>query len=247
MNQKTVEATASSGTLLLDIIRDQQKLTGTKEACREGDCGACQVLLGEMIDRRLQYHAINACLLPLGAVSACHVVTIEGLNGEYLNPIQQALVEHGAIQCGFCTPGLVVALTGFFLSATISDENAAIEAVAGNLCRCTGYAGIKRAIGQLCRQFDLSRSPPENRIVDIIGWNLIPSYFSDAAGRLVADAPAADTELSESAVMVAGGTDLFVQKPRQLLSQPLHFLKAKAPSRPVRFEQNDCIVDALAT
>lgn len=247
LNQNTIEETSSDGTVLLDIIRRRRKLTGTKEACREGDCGACQVLLGQIVNGHLRYQAVNACLLPLGAVSGCHVVTIEGLNGERLNPIQQALVDHGAIQCGFCTPGLVIALTGFFLDAATSDENAAIEAVAGNLCRCTGYAGIKRAIAQLCTDFDLSRCPLENRISDLIGWNLIPDYFSDIAGRLVADASAAEAEIPESAVIVAGGTDLFVQSPLQLRSQTLHFLKAEPSVQPVRREQGQCIVDALAT
>ena len=247
LNHQSVEEASASGTLLLDIIRRNRKLTGTKEACREGDCGACQILLGQIENGRMRYQAVNACLLPLGAVSACHVVTIEGLNGERLNPIQQALVDNGAIQCGFCTPGLVIALTGFFLNSATADEDAAIEAIGGNLCRCTGYAGIKRAIGQLCRQFDLSRSPLENRISDLIDWKIVPAYFSGIADRLAQCAAATDTQTSEPAVLVAGGTDLFVQRPEQLLSQTLYFLKADTSAPPVRCEQNDCIVDALAT
>lgn len=178
LNRNNVEENVPPGELLLDIIRQNRGLTGTKEACREGDCGACQILVGELINNRIHYRAVNACLLPVGAITGRHVVTIEGLNSEQLNPIQRALVENGAIQCGFCTPGLVVALTGFFLNSTLSDESAALDSIAGNLCRCTGYAGIKRAVSALCRQFDLSTSPLERRIEDLIAWQILPAYFA---------------------------------------------------------------------
>jgi hypothetical protein len=105
------------------------------------------------------------------------IVTIEGINSEQLNPIQQALVNNGAIQCGFCTPGLVMALTGFFLNNSESSERSAIDAVAGNLCRCTGYSGIKRAIKQLCSQIDLSRSLRSQRVDDLIQWQIFRHIF----------------------------------------------------------------------
>ena len=130
------------------------------------------------MDGRIRYQAVNACLLPVGAISGRHVVTIEGLNSEQLNPVQRALVDNGAIQCGFCSPGLVMALTGFFLDSTLPDESAALDSIAGNLCRCTGYAGIKRAVSALCRQFDLSASPLERRIEDLIAWQILPAYFA---------------------------------------------------------------------
>lgn len=117
LNRNNVDENVPPGELLLDIIRYNRGLTGTKEACREGDCGACQILAGELINDGIHYQAVNACLLPIGAIAGQHVVTVEGLNSEQLNPIQRALVEYGAIQCGFCTPGLVMVLTGFFLTA----------------------------------------------------------------------------------------------------------------------------------
>ena len=209
---------------MLDIIRQNRGLTGTKEACREGDCGACQILLGICINDRIHYQAVNACLLPVGAISGHHVVTIEGLNSEQLNPIQRALVENGAIQCGFCTPGLVMALTGFFLNSTLSDESAALDSIAGNLCRCTGYAGIKRAVKALCRQFDLSVSPPERRIEDLIAWQILPAYFASVPEMLSQYSACNTSEPLDNAVLIAGGTDLFVQQPEKLHSQPLHFL-----------------------
>ncbi len=282
LNQNTVEENVPPDELLLDIIRHNRGLTGTKEACREGDCGACQILLGKLINNRIHYQAVNACLLPVGAIAGHHVVTIEGLNSEQLNPIQRALVENGAIQCGFCTPGLVMALTGFFLNSTLSDESAALDSIAGNLCRCTGYTGIKRAVSALCLQFDLSASPLERRIEDLIAWQILPGYFATVADRLNQYSATLNTvsehgfcpplpsgegwgegfqksafrdssqynntsEPLENAVLIAGGTDLFVQKPEKLHSQALHFLSNESLQPLIRKENTDCIINALTT
>jgi xanthine dehydrogenase small subunit len=278
LNRNSVEENVSPCELLLDIIRQNRGLTGTKEACREGDCGACQILLGEHLNDRIHYQAVNACLLSVGTISGGHVVTIEGLNREQLNPIQRLLVENGAIQCGFCTPGLVIALTGFFLNSTLSDESAALDSVAGNLCRCTGYAGIKRAVKALCRQFDLSTSPLERRIEDLVAWQILPIYFATVpemlknvheitltpyflsrrervgestqviAGTLPSQYSAGKiSEPLDNAVLIAGGTDLFVQKPRKLCSQPLHFLANDSLQPLIRQENTDCVINALTS
>ena len=247
LNRNSVEENVPPGELLLDIIRYNRGLTGTKEACREGDCGACQILVGEHINDRIHYQAVNACLLPVGAIAGQHVVTIEGLNSEQLNPIQRALVENGAIQCGFCTPGLVMALTGFFLNSTHSDESAALDSIAGNLCRCTGYAGIKRAVSALCQQFDLSASPLERRIEDLIAWQILPSYFATVPEMLSQYLAGKTSEPLDNAVLIAGGTDLFVQKPEKLHSQPLHFLSNESLHPLIRKQNSDCIINALTT
>ncbi|MFZ2313499.1 MAG: FAD binding domain-containing protein [Methylobacter sp.] len=247
LNRNGVEENVPPDELLLDIIRHNRGLTGTKEACREGDCGACQILVGELINNRIRYQAVNACLLPAGAISGHHVVTIEGLNSEQLNPIQRALVDNGAIQCGFCTPGLVVALTGFFLNSTLSDESAALDWIAGNLCRCTGYAGIKRAVNALCLQFDLSASPLERRIEDLIAWQILPVYFSTVPEMLSQYSTGKTSEPLDNAVLIAGGTDLFVQKPEKLHSQALQFLSNESIHPLIRKENNDCVINALTT
>jgi xanthine dehydrogenase small subunit len=244
LNQRLVEEQLPAGTVMLDVIRRRRGLTGTKDVCREGDCGGCQILLGKRQAGGLRYQAVNACLLPLGAVAGGHVVTVEGLNGERLNPIQQALVDNGAIQCGFCTPGLVMALTGFFLNSPASDEPAAVDAVAGNLCRCTGYAGIRRAIGQLCGQFDLSGSPLARRIEDLVHWQILPAYFLTADETLAA-LPLHQVAPSPDAVRVAGGTDLFVQKPDWLQAQLLDFLPGADCG--IRQEGADCVIEAATT
>lgn len=230
---------------VLDALRHRYRLSGCKEACREGDCGACLILLGKLEHDRLVYRPLVSCLLPLAAVAGAHVVTIEGLNGEQLNPMQQALVDEGAIQCGFCTPGIVLALTAFFLNGEASNVDAAVDAVAGNLCRCTGYGGIKRAIAKLCAQFDLAESPPANRLRDGIAWQILPAYFGCIAERLEA-LPAADSADSELGLPVGGGTDLWVQRADALLDQPLNWLAAAGPNC-VRLENGQCRIDAAAS
>lgn len=245
LNRTRIEEQAAPGTLLLDVIRRRHHLTGCKEACREGDCGACMVLVGEAESSRLSYRPATACLMPLAAVAGRHVVTIAGLNADQLNPIQQALVDCGAIQCGFCTPGLVVALTAFFLNSTRSDCEAAWDAVAGNLCRCTGYAGIKRAIAKLCRQFDLAGSPLEKRLADCVDWQLVPAYFLEIAERL-AELPVAGALAEDKhSVTVGGGTDLFVQRADRLTDSNLRFLPAIDPQHSVRLDGGLCSIHAL--
>src|SRR5262245_46199841 len=103
---------------------------GTKIGCREGDCGACTVLIGDVVDDRLLYQSMTSCLVPIGNVEGKHVVTVEGINfPSELNPIQQAMANEGATQCGFCTPGFVMSLAGFCLSNSEPSQKNAIAAV----------------------------------------------------------------------------------------------------------------------
>ncbi|HAW47632.1 MAG TPA: xanthine dehydrogenase small subunit, partial [Roseovarius sp.] len=127
---------------LLDFLRLDRRLTGTKEGCAEGDCGACTVLVGRLESGALRYEPVNACIRFLASVDGCHVVTVEHLRGEggALHPVQQAMVaEHGS-QCGFCTPGIVMALYALWMKTPEPDEAQIETALQGNLCRCTGYA-----------------------------------------------------------------------------------------------------------
>lgn len=121
-------------TTLMDALRNNLHLTGTKEGCREGECGACTVLVeGKMVD---------SCIYPAAAVEGRLVETIEGMNDELSLQIKAAMVEHGGVQCGYCTPGFVVALSSLLRRQPDADEILIREALAGNLCRCTGYAQI---------------------------------------------------------------------------------------------------------
>ena len=129
LNDTEIHTSISPGTSLVDFIRRDRHLTGTRIGCREGDCGACTVLIGTLDRDRMCYRAAASCLMPVAAAAGCHVVTIEGLNNEDLTPVQRAFVEEGASQCGFCTPGLVVSLTGFLLSSGKLDEEDALTAI----------------------------------------------------------------------------------------------------------------------
>jgi len=124
---------------LLTVLRDQLGLTGAKGACEEGECGACSVWLdGELV---------CACLVPAVQADGRIVRTVESLAGNgALHPVQRAFVEAGAVQCGFCTPGMVVAAVDLLERDLDSDDAAIAEALAGNLCRCTGYAKILEAV-----------------------------------------------------------------------------------------------------
>ena len=124
---------------LLDVLRDDLRLTGTKEGCGEGECGACSVLIdGELA---------NSCLVPLSQVDGAHVVTVEGLAPQGgLDRLQQAFLETGGAQCGICTPGMLMAGRAYIAAGGGPDEDAIREAIAGNLCRCTGYTKIIDAI-----------------------------------------------------------------------------------------------------
>jgi len=124
---------------LLDVLRDDLRLTGAKEGCGKGECGSCTVLLdGE---------AVNSCLVFAAEVEGKEITTIEGLarDGE-LHPLQQAFIEEGAVQCGFCTPGVILTAKAFLDSNPRPTEGEVRRAISGNLCRCTGYDKIVRAI-----------------------------------------------------------------------------------------------------
>ena len=124
---------------LLDSLRDELQLTGTKKGCDEGDCGACTVILDGK--------TVTSCLVLAMDANGRDVVTVEGLgHGEELHPVQQAFVEHGGVQCGFCTPGLIMSAVGFLRENTSPTEEEVRYAIAGNLCRCTGYSKVVESI-----------------------------------------------------------------------------------------------------
>lgn len=123
---------------LLDVLREDLGLTGTKEGCGEGECGACSVILDGSL--------VNACLVPAVQAQGATVRTVEGLAGVDLSPLQEAFLHHGGAQCGFCTPGMLVAGTHLLETDAVPDEAAAREGLSGNLCRCTGYVKIVDAL-----------------------------------------------------------------------------------------------------
>jgi aerobic-type carbon monoxide dehydrogenase small subunit (CoxS/CutS family) len=140
LNQQSIRLETLAARSLLDVLREDFALTGAKDSCGgDGECGACTVLLdGE---------AVNACLVLISQVEGRHVLTIEGLTPDgSLHPIQNAYVQAGAIQCGYCTPGMVMATKALLDHTPQPDETQIREALAGNLCRCTGYTKIVQAV-----------------------------------------------------------------------------------------------------
>jgi carbon-monoxide dehydrogenase small subunit len=139
VNGAPAEVEAPGMRRLLDVLREDLGLTGTKEGCGEGECGACSVLVDGLV--------VDACLVPLCQVAGTSVETVEGLAGtEGMNVLQSAFLETGGAQCGICTPGMLMAGEAFLASGASPTEEAVREAIAGNLCRCTGYTKIIDAI-----------------------------------------------------------------------------------------------------
>jgi len=139
VNSEAREVLADAGETLLELLRDRLGLTGTKEGCGNGNCGACTVLIdGE---------PVCACLVMAGEATGMRITTIEGIaDGNVLHPVQAALIAHGGTQCGFCTPGIVLSGVALLERDPAPDEMAIRHAIAGNLCRCTGYDKIVEAI-----------------------------------------------------------------------------------------------------
>jgi aerobic carbon-monoxide dehydrogenase small subunit len=130
---------------LLDVLREQLQLTGTKEGCGEGECGACTVILDGQI--------VNSCLVPVAQVDGSEITTIEGVAGAgQLHAVQQSFIEHGGAQCGICTPGMVLAAVDLLGRNPEPTENDIRTGLAGNLCRCTGYMKIFESVVRACQK-----------------------------------------------------------------------------------------------
>ncbi len=218
-DEPVVLSTVGSNDMLLDFLRIDRRLTGTKEGCAEGDCGACTVLVGRMADGELSYKPLNACIRFLASVDGCHVVTVEHLRGQGggLHPVQQAMVDHHGSQCGFCTPGFVMALYALWMENEAPSDRQIESALQGNLCRCTGYEPIitaARAMGTMGSPAQDWLTTERDRVVErLMAWQdgsrvdiasnddrvLLPADVDDFATLL---------EAHPEATIVAGATDV---------------------------------------
>ena len=225
-NDSEIETSIHPGTTLLDFIRKQLHLTGTKEGCREGDCGACTVLIGELIENSVRYQSANSCLFPVGDINGKHVVTIEGLNSNELNTIQKQFIEKGASQCGFCTPGFIISLTAYLLSNSKYDSAEAVESLSGNICRCTGHSSIINAARSVLKYVIKNITQDEVHIKELIHAGIIPNYFLTIEDRLkkLRKSESIENKNNYSVLNISGGTDLFVQKWDEILNQDINLI-----------------------
>ena len=243
LNQKEITTALPKAMLLLDFIRYQQQLTGTKIGCREGDCGACTVLVGEIINGELMYRSATSCLMPIGNAQGKHIVTIEGVNVEGLNFIQQAFADEGATQCGFCTPGFIVSLAGFCLNQNANTAAAAVDAVNGNICRCTGYKSIEKAAAKVACK--VAERKGENAISFAIANNILPAYFSEIKQRLIegnTKSNGLQVSVSVDFKFVGGGTDLYVQQHETMVHTAVDLLFDQPHLNGITQQGNKCFV-----
>ena len=244
LNNSDVSTDVANGTTLLDFIRSNRHLKGTKSGCREGDCGACTVLIGELKNGEMEYQNATSCITPLGNLAGKHVVTIEGVNVQnvgntegVLTPVQQAMNDEAATQCGFCTVGFVMSMTGFFLSSDAPNKDNMIAAIDGNICRCTGYKSIERAADRVVDLLKNNANSLENHqnLTFSIEKNIVPPYFSTIKNRLETLKNNEEKSLQNGSqngsqnsnkdgltkqYFVGGGTDLYVQKHAEMVYAP---------------------------
>jgi xanthine dehydrogenase small subunit len=202
---------------LTDFLRDCLRLPGTKVVCAEGDCGACTVLIGRRDGHDFRYQTADACIQFLYQLDSKHVVTVEGVAATgSLSAVQQALVDHHGSQCGFCTPGFVMALTALFEEQSSPDAAAVQTGLTGNLCRCTGYVPILEAAGAIepAHLASLARRYDTATIIDDLRQHadtpvLIQGRRTFYSPRRLEDALDFKSRYPE-AVIVSGGTELGV-------------------------------------
>ena len=244
LNDKMVKTSVNSGVTLLDFIRNDKNLTGTKIGCREGDCGACTVLMGELQnDKSVKYKSITSCISPLGNAQGKHIVTIEGVNlKDKLNVAQNSIKENFATQCGFCTPGFIMSLTGFAISEEKPTTEKAIDAISGNICRCTGYKSIEKASVEITEK--LKDKDISHQIKWLVDNNFIPNYFETIPQKLES---LNSTDIEQKGTIVSGGTDLYVRFADKLADENIRLISKDKNLKGINFKNNICIIGAGTT
>jgi xanthine dehydrogenase small subunit len=250
VNGASVEVEVSGGARLLDVLRIELGLTGTKEGCGEGECGACTVLLdGE---------PVNSCLVPVGQVEGRRVTTVEGLARDArLDPVQAAFVESGGVQCGICTPGFLMSARALLDSRAAPTDAAVREAIAGNLCRCTGYVRIVDAIIAAASIGPREIAGGEGAVPRELPAVAIHAGIEAGSNARIGPAMVRPDTLAEAYALladgswrpIAGGTDVMVALADQAhaAEQPLLDLTGIEQLRGIRVERDRLLIGAATT
>jgi xanthine dehydrogenase small subunit len=248
-------------TTVLEFLREVAGRTGTKEGCAEGDCGACTVVLGELSEdgQSVDYRAVNSCIRFLPTIDGKELVTVESLQapGGELHPVQRSMVEHHASQCGFCTPGFVMSLFALYLNGRRATREDVLDAISGNLCRCTGYRPIIEAGCHMSEYAAPSRwSSVEARSSShVAALQAVSRTTEDASLRLggfyaplTVEALAAELEAAPDSLVLAGGTDVGLWVTKQLRElPPLVYVGAIPALRRIRRSASGLHIGAAVT
>ena len=204
------------------------------------------MLIGEIRNDKLKYHSVTSCLTPIGNLQGKHIVTVEGINLEVLSPVQQAMNDEAATQCGFCTVGIVMSLTGFCLNYSEESTNA-VAAVDGNICRCTGYKSIEKAANKVGDLLKLSDG--KDNIKYLVDNNFIPAYFLEIEQKLknLNSNTIPNSEQIINRINVGGGSDLYVQKHDTMVDASINFIADVESMKGIIQEDNNCLIGASTT
>ncbi len=238
LNDNIIKTSKKTGVTLLQFIRENQSLKGTKSGCKEGDCGACTVLIGSLHkDNSIKYKSVTSCLTPLANIQNKHVVTVEGINLENtLTVCQKAMQDFNGTQCGFCTPGFVMSLTAYSLEK--DTQMTSVENLGGNICRCTGYKSIEKAALSV---EDLLQNNAGN--MDwLVANNFVPHYFKTIAKKL----SKLNTNTLANNNYVGGGSDIYVRHADTLAEQNVQSIAALTTNA-ITFSENECTLGGSTT
>ena len=224
LNGQQVTSDIPPAQTTLEYLLQNVSLFGTKCSCNEGDCGACTVVIADVLDAEVHYAAVNSCLYTAAKLQGKHLITIEGLGTpEHLHPIQQAMLDFHATQCGYCSPGFVMSMFALFASQLQPSEETILAALEGNLCRCTGYESILNAARWLASSITPAEVVPawcrevEAQLMQEVTSSVVKSttdrLYPSQRYHLPSSLHDLDALLAEEAdfVLINGGTDIMVQ------------------------------------